>query len=143
MGSFTKVKAAFTPLSIFGAYLPIPTLVPLTLILFGTGEIQKLIFLALAFSIYLLPLFVAAVDGVDDTYLKTAYTLGATQGQAVSRGAPAHRLAGDLAGHAPGLRRGLELHPARRDGGHRPRDRRDHHHLAAARAPASTSTWSW
>jgi ABC-type nitrate/sulfonate/bicarbonate transport system permease component len=85
MGAFTKVKAAFTPLTLFGAYLPIPTLVPLTLSLFGTGEMQKVMFLALAFSIYLVPLFVAAVDAVDDTYLKTAYTLGATKGQAVSR----------------------------------------------------------
>jgi len=85
MGAFTKVKAAFTPLTVFGAYLPIPTLVPLTLSLFGTGELQKVMFLALAFSIYLVPMFVAAVDAVDDTYLKTAYTLGATPGQAVSR----------------------------------------------------------
>jgi NitT/TauT family transport system permease protein len=85
MGSFTKVKAAFLPLTIFAAYLPIPTLVPLTLSLFGTGEMQKVVFLALAFSIYLVPLFVAAVDAVDDTYLKTAYTLGATKGQAVRR----------------------------------------------------------
>jgi ABC-type nitrate/sulfonate/bicarbonate transport system permease component len=85
MGSFTKVKAAFTPLTVFGAYLPIPTLVPLTLSLFGTGEMQKVVFLALAFGIYLVPLIVAAVDAVDDTYLKTAYTLGASRGQAVGR----------------------------------------------------------
>jgi ABC-type nitrate/sulfonate/bicarbonate transport system permease component len=85
MGSFTKVRAAFTPLTIFGAYLPIPTLVPLTLSLFGTGELQKVVFLALAFSIYLVPLFVAAVDAVDDTYLRTAYTLGATKSQTVGR----------------------------------------------------------
>jgi len=85
MGAFTKVKAAFTPLTVFGAYLPIPTLVPLTLSLFGAGELQKVAFLALAFGIYLVPLFVAAVDAVDDTYLKTAYTLGATQPQAVRK----------------------------------------------------------
>jgi NitT/TauT family transport system permease protein len=83
MGSFTKLKAAFTPLSVFGAYLPIPALVPLTLSLFGIGEAQKLIFLALAFTIYLLPLVVAAVDAVHDAYLKTAYTLGAGRGEAV------------------------------------------------------------
>jgi NitT/TauT family transport system permease protein len=85
MGSFSKVKAAFTPLTVFGAYLPIPTLVPLTLSLFGTGELQKVMFLALAFTIYLVPLFVAAVDAVDDTYLKTAYTLGASKSEAVGR----------------------------------------------------------
>ena len=85
MGAFTKVKAAFTPLSVFGAYLPIPTLVPLTLSLFGTGETQKVVFLALAFVIFLLPQVVAAVDAVDDIYLKTAYTLGARPTQAVSK----------------------------------------------------------
>ena len=85
MGSFSKVKAAFTPLTVFGAYLPIPALVPLTLSLFGTGESQKVAFLGLAFAIYLVPLFVAAVDGVEDTYLKTAYTLGATRWQAVRK----------------------------------------------------------
>jgi NitT/TauT family transport system permease protein len=85
MGAFTKVRAAFNPLTVFAAYLPIPTLVPLTLSLFGTGEMQKVMFLALAFGIYLVPLFVAAVDAVDDTYLKTAYTLGANRTQAVGR----------------------------------------------------------
>jgi NitT/TauT family transport system permease protein len=83
MGSFTKVKALFNPLAVFGAYLPIPTLVPLTLSLFGTGEMQKILFLALAFSIFLLPQIVGAVDAVDDMYLKTATTLGANRRQLV------------------------------------------------------------
>jgi NitT/TauT family transport system permease protein len=85
MGSFSKIKAMFNPLAVFGAYLPIPALVPLTLSLFGTGEEQKVAFLALAFVIYLLPLFVDAVDDVDDVYLKTAYTLGATTSQVVRK----------------------------------------------------------
>jgi ABC-type nitrate/sulfonate/bicarbonate transport system permease component len=85
MGAFTKIKAAFTPLSVFGAYLPIPTLVPLTMSLFGTGETQKVVFLALAFGIFLLPQVVASVDAVDDVYLKTAYTLGASRLQAVNK----------------------------------------------------------
>jgi NitT/TauT family transport system permease protein len=85
MGSFSKVRATFNPIAVFGAYLPIPALVPLTLSLFGTGEEQKIAFLALAFVIYLLPLVVAAVDSVDDVYLKTAYTLGAGKLQAVRK----------------------------------------------------------
>jgi len=85
MGAFSKVKAAFNPLAVFAAYLPIPALVPLTLSLFGTGEGQKVAFLALAFVIYLVPLVVASVDAVDDVYLKTAYTLGASRSQAVLR----------------------------------------------------------
>lgn len=85
MGSFTKVKAMFNPLAVLGSYLPIPALVPLTLSLFGTGELQKVMFLALAFVIYLLPLIVKAVDGVDEIYLKTAFTLGAGKWQVVRR----------------------------------------------------------
>ncbi len=75
----------FNPMAVFGAYLPIPALVPLTLSLFGTGEKQKVAFLALAFVIYLLPLIVQAVDDVDDIYLKTAYTLGANTMQTVRK----------------------------------------------------------
>lgn len=85
MGAFTKAKAMFNPLAVIGAYLPIPALVPLTLSLLGTGTQQKVGFLALAFVIYLLPLIVAAVDQVDDVYLKTAYTLGANKWQAVTK----------------------------------------------------------
>lgn len=85
MGAFSKVRALFEPLSIFGSYLPIPALVPLTMSLFGIGELQKVMFLGLAFFIYLLPLFVKAVDGVDDVYLQTAYTMGATQWQTVRK----------------------------------------------------------
>jgi NitT/TauT family transport system permease protein len=85
MGSFTKVRATFNPVAVLGAYLPIPALVPLTLSLFGTGEIQKIAFLAMAFVIYLLPLIVSAVDSVEDIFLKTAYTLGANKRQVVSK----------------------------------------------------------
>lgn len=83
MGAFTRVKALFEPLMVFGAYLPIPALVPLTMSIFGTEEGQKVMFLALAFLIYLLPLILKAVDSVDSVYLQTAYTLGATKWQIV------------------------------------------------------------
>lgn len=83
MGSFSKFKALFDPIAILGGYLPIPALVPLTMSLFGIGELQKVMFLALAFFVYLLPLFVKAVEQVDTVYLQTAYTLGATKWQTV------------------------------------------------------------
>lgn len=83
MGSFTRVRALFDSLATFGAYLPIPALVPLTMSIFGIGELQKIMFLALAFFVYLLPLFVKAVDEVDNVYLQTAYSLGARKWQVV------------------------------------------------------------
>jgi len=85
MGSVSKIKAMFNPLMTFAAYLPIPALLPLTMSLFGIDELQKVMFLALAFVIYLLPLFVKAVDDVDQVYLQTAYTLGATKWQTIRR----------------------------------------------------------
>lgn len=83
MGSFSRIKAMFAPLMVFGGYLPIPALVPLFMSLFGTTELQKVMFLAFAFGIYLLPLFVRAIEEVDNVYLLTAYTLGANKWQTV------------------------------------------------------------
>lgn len=85
MGSFSKVHALFDPMMVFGTYLPIPTLVPLTMSLFGIDERQKVMFLALAFIAFLLPAFVRAFGEVDEIYLQTAETLGAGKWQLVGR----------------------------------------------------------
>jgi len=84
MGTYTKVKSLFEPITVFLAYLPIPALVPLTMSLFGIGETQKIMFLALGFLIYLIPLFVKAIDEVDNVYLQTAYTLGVKRWNAIT-----------------------------------------------------------
>ena len=85
MGSFSKARVAFEPTTLFLSYLPIPALVPLTMSLFGIGETQKAMFLALAFFIYLLPLFVKAVEEVDNVYLQTAYTMGAGRWKLITK----------------------------------------------------------
>ncbi len=85
MGTFSKVKVLFDPITIFLAYLPIPALVPLTMSLFGIDELQKVMFLALAFIIYFLPLLIKAVEEVNNVYLQTAYTMGATKWQILHR----------------------------------------------------------
>ena len=85
MGSLGKVRAMFTPVAIISGYLPIAALVPLTLSWFGTGEEQKYAFLALAFFVYLLPLVVEAMDKVDEVYVQTAYTLGASRWQIIGK----------------------------------------------------------
>lgn len=85
MGAFTKLKAIFNPLSVMGSYLPIAAIVPLTLSWFGTGELQKVMFLAIASFVVLLPLVVKAIDAVDPVYLNTAYTLGANRRQTVTK----------------------------------------------------------
>jgi NitT/TauT family transport system permease protein len=85
MGAFGSASAAFTPIVTASGYVPIATLVPLTMSWFGTGELQKIIFLAMAFAIYLLPLVAKAIGAVPDVYLRTASTLGASRWQIVSR----------------------------------------------------------
>lgn len=83
MGAFGSIRAVFMPLATISGYVPIATLVPLTMSLFGTGEEQKIVFLALAYVIYLLPMIVKAIDGVPSVYLRTAYTLGASRMESV------------------------------------------------------------
>src|SRR5688572_8995244 len=77
MGTFGVARAMFTPVVTSSGYIPIATLVPLTMSWFGIDEQQKVIFLALAFGIYLLPAIVSAIESVPDVYLRTASTLGA------------------------------------------------------------------
>jgi NitT/TauT family transport system permease protein len=79
MGSFGSISAIFKPVSTASGYIPIATLVPLTMSWFGIDEFQKIVFLAMAFGIYLLPLVVNAIESVPDIYLRTSYTLGATR----------------------------------------------------------------
>jgi ABC-type nitrate/sulfonate/bicarbonate transport system permease component len=85
MGAFGSARATFSPLTTASGYIPIATLVPLTMSWFGTGERQKVVFLAMAFGIYLLPLVVRAIQRVPEVYLRTSYTLGAGRWSAVLR----------------------------------------------------------
>lgn len=85
MGTFSRIRALFDPLTVFLAYLPIPALVPLTMSIFGIDETQKIMFLALAFFIYFVPMIVKSFEEVDNNYLQTAYTMGASRFQVLQR----------------------------------------------------------
>ncbi len=85
MGSFGSARATMAPIVTASGYIPIATLVPLTMSWFGLDESQKVVFLAMAFGIFLLPMVVRAIDSVPDVYLRTAYTLGATRWHVIQR----------------------------------------------------------
>ena len=51
MGAFGSARSAFEPLVTASGYVPIATLVPLTMSWFGTDELQKVVFLAMAFGV--------------------------------------------------------------------------------------------
>jgi NitT/TauT family transport system permease protein len=85
MGAFGSARAIMTPIVTASGYIPIATLVPLTMSFFGLDEKQKVSFLAMAFGIFLLPMIIRAIDSVPDVYLRTAYTLGATRWHIIRR----------------------------------------------------------
>ncbi|HYK87650.1 MAG TPA: ABC transporter permease [Acidobacteriota bacterium] len=85
MGAFGSARATFDPIVTASGYIPIATLVPLTMSWFGLDESQKVVFLAMAFGIFLLPMVVKAIDSVPDVYLRTAYCLGATRWHVIAR----------------------------------------------------------
>ena len=85
LGSFNALRAMLAPTTTASGYIPIATLLPLTMSWFGTGEKQKVIFLAMAFGIYLLPLVGESIAAVPEVYLRTAYTLGASKFDVVWR----------------------------------------------------------
>ena len=83
MGAFTPVRAAFKPLIGPLRFLPIAAVVPIFIFWFGLGEEMKITLLFLGTFVYLLPLVVETVDQVEDVYLKTAATLGASKWQII------------------------------------------------------------
>jgi NitT/TauT family transport system permease protein len=80
-GAFKRIDAFLAPASVFGRNVPISTLVPLTLLWFGTGEGQKIAFIFIACVAFVLFDAARSVSDVPQDYLDTAYTLGANRRQ--------------------------------------------------------------
>ncbi len=64
-------------------YVPLPAAMGLFIVWFGIGTELKVYFLAFGILIYLIPVVVQRIDEVKSVYLKTVYTLGATDWQTV------------------------------------------------------------
>lgn len=64
-------------------YIPLTAVTGIFLAWFGIGIPMKAHFLAFGIIIYLLPIIVQRIREVDEVYLKTVYTLGATDWQTI------------------------------------------------------------
>lgn len=64
-------------------YIPLTAVTGLFIVWFGTSTAMKVHFLAFGILIYLLPVVMVRVNEVEDVYLKTVYTLGASNWQTV------------------------------------------------------------
>lgn len=64
-------------------FVPLTGVIGLFILWFGLGSSMKIHFLAFGIWIYMLPVIVRRIDDVEDVYIKTAYTLGATNFQTI------------------------------------------------------------
>ncbi len=84
MSSYRVVGAALEPMVDFIRYLPVPALVPLSIIWFGVGEETKIFLLWLGTFFQLVLLVADDMRRVPQEYVETAYTLGANPRQILS-----------------------------------------------------------
>jgi NitT/TauT family transport system permease protein len=64
-------------------FIPLTAVTGLFIAWFGIGNPMKVHFLAFGILVYLLPVIVQRIDEVEDVYLKTVYTLGASNWQTI------------------------------------------------------------
>ncbi|GLK66561.1 ABC transporter permease [Hansschlegelia plantiphila] len=81
MSGYRAVGAALEPAVDFIRYLPVPALVPLSIIWFGVGEETKIFLLWLGTFFQLVLLVADDMRRVPQEYVEIAYTVGANQGQ--------------------------------------------------------------
>jgi NitT/TauT family transport system permease protein len=77
MSSYRIAGAALEPTIDFVRYLPVPALVPLSIIWFGIGEATKIFLLWLGTFFQLVLMVADSTRRVPVEYIETAYTLGA------------------------------------------------------------------
>jgi NitT/TauT family transport system permease protein len=84
MASYRPIGAALEPVIDFIRYLPVPALVPLSIIWFGVGETTKIFLLWLGTFFQLVLLVVDDMNRVPQEYVEIARTLGARPVQILS-----------------------------------------------------------
>lgn len=83
IGLFPGVRAFFQRHIEAIRYLPMTALTGLFIAWFGIEDNMKIQFLALSIFFYLLPQVILKVDEVNEVYVQTMYTLGATKWQTI------------------------------------------------------------
>jgi NitT/TauT family transport system permease protein len=83
IGLVPMLRGAFQKMVDAVRFLPLTALTGLFIIWFGIYSEQKINFLAFGIFIYLLPIVIQRIDEVDDVYLKTVHTLGASYWQTI------------------------------------------------------------
>ena len=83
--SFRPLQAFLRPLVLFGRSIPLAALIPLTLVLFGISDKQKIMFIFIATVPFIFSDTVAAILTIPERYVDTARTLGASRFQIIRK----------------------------------------------------------
>ena len=85
MSAFRCLEAMLEPPVDFVRYLPVPALVPLTILWVGIGEASKILLLFIGTFFQLVLLVMDDTNNVPVQYVETAYTLGANTKDVITR----------------------------------------------------------
>jgi NitT/TauT family transport system permease protein len=77
LGSYPFFGAMATPIISFFRFVPVSALVPLLILWFGIGNLQKVILIFIGISFYLLAFVISHVQAVKQEYIDSSMTLGA------------------------------------------------------------------
>lgn len=83
IGLFPLFNAMFQSQIDAYRFIPLTAITGIFLATFGIGSALKVNFLAFGIMIYLIPVIIQRIKEVDDVYVKTVYTLGATKWQTI------------------------------------------------------------
>lgn len=83
VGLFPLFRGLFSRIIDALRYLPLSALTGLFIIWFGINDEMKIAFLAFGILVYLLPVIVTRIDGVEDVYKTAVFTLGASKWQTI------------------------------------------------------------
>lgn len=84
-GCFPRVQAFLSPLIMFGRNVPLAAVLPLMFVFFGVGEENKVMFIFTASIAFVISDASRAIMDVSARYIDTAYTLGASRWQTISK----------------------------------------------------------
>lgn len=83
LGLFPLFRSLFSRQVDALRYLPLSALTGLFIIWFGLGDPMKIAFLAVGIIVYLIPVVVQRIWDVEEVYVQTAYTMGASKWQMI------------------------------------------------------------
>jgi len=84
-GSFRLFDALTNPLSVFARNVPVAVLIPLTILWFGIDEAQKTMFIFISTVPFVFFDSAQAIAAVNERYVETAQTLGASTRQVIMK----------------------------------------------------------